>query len=159
MPVNKLKTLYFSVLLAFMSLLLPWSQTALLVRPDFMLLVLIFWLIRAPTLCNVGTAWMLGLLVDLAAGMVFGQYALAYTVTAFFAVTYQRRLVLFTGVQQLLYVFSLLLISQVMLLIIKTFAGGQFIGWLYFLPSLSGVLLWLLAMGLGLNTGGRGRAN
>ena len=42
MPVNKLKTLYFSVLLAFMSLLLPWSQTALLVRPDFMLLVLIF---------------------------------------------------------------------------------------------------------------------
>jgi rod shape-determining protein MreD len=83
MPVNKLKTLYFSVLLAFMSLLLPWSQTALLVRPDFMLLVLIFWLIRAPNLCNVGTAWMLGLLVDLAAGMVFGQYALAYTVTAF----------------------------------------------------------------------------
>lgn len=159
MPINKLKTLYFWVLLAFMSLLLPWSQAALIVRPDFMLLVLIFWLIRAPNLCNVGTAWMLGLLVDLAAGMVFGQYALAYTVTAFFAVTYQRRLVLFTGVQQLLYVFSLLLISQVMLLIIKTFAGGHFIGWMYFLPSLSGLLVWLVTMGLGLNTGGRGRAN
>ncbi len=159
MPANKLKTLYFSVLLAFMSLLLPWSQAALVLRPDFMLLVLIFWLIRAPNLCNVGTAWMLGLLVDLAAGMVFGQYALAYTVTAFFAVTYQRRLVLFTGMQQLLYVFSLLLVSQLMLLMIQTFAGWQFTGWFYFLPSLSGVLLWWVAMGLGLNTGGRGRAN
>ncbi len=159
MPVNKLKTLYFSVLLAFMSLLLPWSQAALLGRPDFVLLVLIFWLIRAPNLCNVGTAWMLGLLVDLAAGMVFGQYALAYTVTAFFAVTYQRRLVLFTGLQQLLYVFSLLLVSQIVLLIIKTFAGEQFIGWLYFLPSLTGVLLWAMAVALGLNTGGRGRAH
>ncbi|MBZ4201462.1 MAG: rod shape-determining protein MreD [Methylotenera sp.] len=159
MPVNKLKTMYFSVLLAFMSLLLPWSQAALVVRPDFMLLVLIFWLIRAPNLCNVGAAWMLGLLVDLAAGMVFGQYALAYTVTAFLAVTYQRRLVLFTGMQQLLYVFSLLMVAQLMLLIIKTFAGWQFSGWSYFLPSLSGVLLWWLAMGLGLNTGGRGRAN
>lgn len=159
MPASKLKTLYFSVLLAFMSLLLPWSQAALVLRPDFMLLVLIFWLIRAPNLCNVGTAWMLGLLVDLAAGMVFGQYALAYTVTAFFAVTYQRRLVLFTGMQQLLYVFSLLLVSQLMLLMIQTFAGWQFTGWFYFFPSLSGVLLWWVAMGLGLNTGGRGRAN
>ncbi len=155
MPVNKLQSLYLSVLLAFMSLLLPWSQAVLTVRPDFMLLVLIFWLIRAPNLCNVGTAWMLGLWLDLVAGTVFGQYALAYTVTAFFAVTYQRRLVLFTGMQQLLYVFSLLLISQLMLLIVNTFAGGHFIGWLYFIPSLTGVLLWFVAVALGLNTGGR----
>jgi len=30
---------------------------------------------------------------------------------------------------------------------------------MYFLPSLSGLLVWLVTMGLGLNTGGRGRAN
>lgn len=156
---SKLKFVYLSLIVAFICLLLPWSGFTLKLRPDFMLLVIIFWLIRAPNLCNVGTAWFVGLFVDLATGGIFGQYALAYTVTAFLAVSYQRRLVLFNGTQQLFYVFLLLLTSQTILLILKTFAGAQFIGWTYFLPSISGVLFWLMAVILGLNTGGRARGN
>ena len=121
------------------------------------MLVIIFWLIRAPNLCNVGTAWFLGLFVDLATGGIFGQFALAYTITAFFAVTYQRRLVLFNHTQQLFYVFLLLMISQIVLLIIKTFSGADALGWSYFLPSIVGVLLWRVAVIFGLNTGGRSR--
>lgn len=122
-----------------------------------MLLVIIFWLIRAPNLCNVGTAWFIGLFVDLATGGIFGQYALAYTVAAFFAVIYQRRLVLFNGTQQAFYVFLLLIISQVILLILKTFSGAESLGWSYFLPSIIGVLMWQVAVIFGLNTGERSR--
>ena len=157
MPPSKLKTLYLSLILAFVFLLLPWSGFALKIRPDFILLVIIFWLIRAPNLCNVGTAWFLGLFVDLATGGIFGQFALAYTITAFFAVTYQRRLVLFNHTQQLFYVFLLLMISQIVLLIIKTFSGADALGWSYFLPSIIGVILWRVAVIFGLNTGGRSR--
>ena len=157
MPKSNLKTVYFSLLLAFICLLFPWSGFALKLRPDFLLLVIIFWLMRAPSLCNVGTAWVAGLLVDLATGGIFGQYALAYTVTAFFAVVYQRRLVLFNHTQQLLYVFLLLIISQITLLILKVFAGAEIWGWTYFLPSLTGTLLWRIAVAIGLNTGGRAR--
>lgn len=157
MPANKLKSIYLSLLLAFVFILLPWSGLALNIRPDFLLLVIIYWLIRAPNLCNVGTAWFVGLFADLATGGIFGQYALAYTITAFFAVTYQRRLVLFNHTQQLFYVFLLLLISQVVLLILKIFSGADLIGWAYFLPSLSGILLWRIAVIFGLNTGGRSR--
>jgi rod shape-determining protein MreD len=157
MPPSKLKTLYLSLVLAFIFLLLPWSGFALKIRPDFILLVIIFWLIRAPNLCNVGTAWFLGLFVDLATGGIFGQFALAYTITAFFAVTYQRRLVLFNHTQQLFYVFLLLMISQIVLLIIKTFSGADALGWSYFLPSFVGILLWRVAVTFGLNTGGRSR--
>ena len=157
MYMNNFKSVYLSLILALILLLLPWSGFALTVRPDFMLLLIIFWLIRAPNLCNVGTAWFVGLFVDLATGGVFGQYALAYTITAFFAVTYQKRLVLFNRTQQLFYVFLLLFISQIILLIIKTFAGGQLIGWTYFIPSLTGVLLWLIAGIFGLDVGGHRR--
>ena len=157
MPKNNLKTVYFSLLLALICLLFPWSGFALKLRPDFLLLVIIFWLMRAPSLCNVGTAWVAGLLVDLASGGIFGQYALAYTVTAFFAVVYQRRLVLFNHTQQLLYVFLLLIISQITLLILKVFSGAEIWGWTYFLPSLTGTLLWRIAVAIGLNTGGRAR--
>ncbi len=154
---SKLKSIYLSLILAFICLLLPWSGLTLQLRPDFLLLVIIYWLIRAPNLCNVGTAWFVGLFVDLATGGTFGQYALAYTITAFFAVIYQRRLVLFNGTQQLFYVFLLLIISQVILLILKTFAGAQLLGWAYFLPSVTGVLLWRIAVTFGLKTGGRSR--
>ena len=155
---SNLKSVYLSLILAFICLLLPWSGLALQARPDFLLLVIIFWLIRAPNLCNIGTAWFVGLFVDLATGGTFGQYALAYTVTAFFAVIYQRRLVLFNGTQQLFYVFLLLITAQIILLILKTFAGAQSLGWAYFLPSITGVLLWKIAVMFGLNTGGRTRA-
>ncbi len=155
---SNLKSVYVSLILAFICLLLPWSGVVLQARPDFLLLVIIFWLIRAPNLCNIGTAWFVGLFADLATGGTFGQYALAYTVTAFFAVIYQRRLVLFNGTQQLFYVFLLLITAQIILLILKTFAGALSLGWAYFLPSITGVLLWKIAMIFGLNTGGRARA-
>lgn len=154
---SKLQSIYLSLVLAFICLLLPWSGLALQLRPDFLLLVIIYWLIRAPNLCNIGTAWFVGLFVDLATGGTFGQYALAYTITAFFAIIYQRRLVLFNGTQQLFYVFLLLITSQVILLILKTFAGAHLLGWAYFLPSVTGILLWRIAVMFGLKTGGRSR--
>ncbi len=154
---SKLKSLYLSFALAFLCLFIPWSGVALKVRPDFVLLVIIFWLIRAPNLCNVGTAWFLGIFVDLANGGIFGQYALAYTITAFFAVTYQRRLVLFSLTQQLFYVLLLLIIAQMIMLILKVFSGADNVTWDYFLPSLTGIFLWQAAFFIHLNAGSRAR--
>lgn len=142
-PVS-LKDIYLTLIVAFMLYLLPWAGFGLLIRPDFVLLALLYWMLRAPHLCNVGTAWMMGLLIDVASGSFFGQYALAYSVTAYFALYYQRRLVLFSAWQQAGYVMLLLLVSQIVLLVIKLMAGNALPGWSYFLSSLSGVLLWQL---------------
>jgi rod shape-determining protein MreD len=147
MQATSLKTVYFSMLLAIVLQLLPWAGAGLLLRPDFLLLVLIYWLLRAPHICNIGTAWIAGLIIDLANGGLFGQHALAYTVMAYFALAYQRRLALFKPWQQVGYVFVLLLLTQVTLLILKLFAGGESPGWYYFLPSISGILLWLVVTG------------
>ncbi len=129
------------MLLALLCQLLPWAGFGLIVRPDFMLLVVLYWLLRAPRLCNIGTAWAAGLAVDLASGGIFGQNAMAYALTAYFAVLYQRRLALFNIWQQASYVFALLLLAQITLLVLKLFAGGEAPGWDYFLPSISGILL------------------
>ncbi len=134
------------MLLALLCQLLPWAGFGLIVRPDFMLLVVLYWLLRAPRLCNIGTAWAAGLAVDLASGGIFGQNAMAYALTAYFAVLYQRRLVLFNIWQQASYVFALLLLAQTTLLVLKLFAGGEAPGWDYFLPSISGILLWQLVI-------------
>ena len=140
----KLRTIYFSMLAGLLLQLLPWSGIALVAHPDFILLVVLFWLIRTPHLCNIGTAWFAGLVVDLITGGIFGQNALAYAISAFFAVSYQRRLALFNVWQQAAYVFVLLILTQITLLILKLFSGGEAPSWSYFLPSITGILLWQL---------------
>ncbi|MBM3351195.1 MAG: rod shape-determining protein MreD [Betaproteobacteria bacterium] len=152
MAKSSLYSVYLTIMVAFLCILLPWSGYGLKLRPDFVLLLLIFWMLRAPHLCNIGTAWFVGLWMDLATGGVFGQYALAYTITAFIAIMYQRRLALFNATQQLLYVLMLLVIAQLILLILKTFSGVEVDGWSFFLPSITGVMLWQLAVALGLKT-------
>lgn len=146
MRLNQHRMVYLSLVAALIMQLLPWSGVWIQIKPDFVLLVLLYWMLRAPHLCNIGTAWVAGLLIDLANGNLFGQNALAYVVTAFLAVVYQRRLILFTVLQQSSYVFLLLLVNQLTLLLLKLFTGGQELSWLYFVSCLSSLLLWHLVV-------------
>jgi rod shape-determining protein MreD len=146
MRLNQHRMVYLSLVAALIMQLLPWSGVWIQIKPDFVLLVLLYWMLRAPHLCNIGTAWVAGLLIDLANGNLFGQNALAYVVTAFLAVVYQRRLILFTVLQQSSYVLLLLLVNQLTLLLLKLFTGGQEVSWLYFVSCLSSLLLWHLVV-------------
>lgn len=138
--------IYLTLFVGMMLYLLPWAGFGLLVRPDFVLLVMLYWLMRAPHLCNIGTAWLMGMLVDLVGGDFLGQHALAYVISAFIATSYLRRATLFNRWQQAAYVFLLLLVSQIVLLVLKLFGGGALPGWSYFLSSISGILLWQLVI-------------
>ena len=146
MPIISLKHVYGSMLLALLLQLLPWEGLALQWRPDFLLLTVIYWMLRAPHLCHIGTAWFTGLLIDLASGGLFGQHALAYALTGFFAVSHQRRLALFNIWQQAAYVFFLLLLAQSAVLVLKLFGGDQFPGWHFYQHSISGILLWIIVI-------------
>ncbi len=145
MPFNR-RRVYFSLLAGLFLQLLPWPSLLLHIKPDFLLLVLLFWLLRAPNICNIGLAWIAGIFMDLVNGDLFGQNALAYSLTAFFALMYQRRLILFTVLQQSGYVFLLLFLNQFILLLLKSFSGSDYFGWSYFVPSLTGILLWHLVL-------------
>lgn len=142
MPNLNRRRVYFSLVAALILQLLPFSGTLLQIKPDFLLLALLFWLLRAPSICNIGMAWSAGILMDLVTGDLFGQNALAYAITAFLAVMYQRRLILFTTLQQSVYVFLLLFVNQVILLLLKSFSGSEYFGWTYFVPSFTGIMLW-----------------
>lgn len=146
MKINRHRMVYLTLLAALVLQLLPWSGFLMQIKPDFVLLVLLYWMLRAPQLCNIGTAWTAGLMIDLVNGDVFGQNALAYAITAFLAVAYQRRLILFTVLQQSGYVFLLLLVNQITLLLLKLFAGSQQVGWVYFVSCFTGILLWHLVV-------------
>lgn len=141
---TSLISVYLTLLIALLCQLFPWVGQGIILRPDFMLVVLLYWLLRAPNLCNVGTAWFAGLLVDLATGSLLGQHALSFCFTAYVALSYQRRLVLFNKGQLLGYVFVMLLVERIVILLLKLFAGNENPGLHYFWPILTGLLLWQL---------------
>lgn len=125
--------------------LLPWQGELLLLRPDFVLLMLLYWTIRQPLRVGMGAAWGLGLVMDVADGALLGQFALAYTVSTYGALILHRRIQSFSLWPQALHVLLLLLLAQVLALLVHLLAGQAFIGFRYFLASLVGALFWPLA--------------
>lgn len=131
-----------SLFAALMMDLLPWQGVALLARPDFVLLLLLYWVIHQPLRIGMAAAWGLGIIMDVADGALLGQYALSYTVTIFLALILHRRIQAFGLWPQALHVGVLLLASQLLTLLAHLASGASFIGWGYFLATISGTLLW-----------------
>jgi rod shape-determining protein MreD len=141
LPVKPLY-LVITLLVGLMINLLPFTGWALALRPDFVALVLLYWGLHQPHRIGFLPAWLLGLAMDVADGSLFGQHALAYAVMMYAAIALHRRVAMFGIRQQMLHVLPILLVMQLMILAIRHAAGGLFPGWWYFLPSITGAILW-----------------
>ncbi|HKB82232.1 MAG TPA: rod shape-determining protein MreD [Burkholderiales bacterium] len=138
------RPLYIAITLfvALMINLLPLTGWVLVLRPDFVALVLLYWGINQPRKIGFLPAWLLGLAMDVADGSLFGQHALAYSVMMFTAIALHRRVSMFDKRHQILHLLPILLIMQLIVLGVRDAAGGQFPGWWYFISSVTGALLW-----------------
>jgi rod shape-determining protein MreD len=131
-----------TLMVAFLGNLLPLSGVALVVKPDFLALVLLYWCIREPRMISVGIAWCLGLLMDVADGTVLGQHALAYAVLAYAAEYFRRRVLRFPLWQQAAQVAVLLLFCAGLVLLLRVMGGAPLPRWTYAVGPLTGALLW-----------------
>ena len=132
----------FTLVMALLINLLPWAGWGLWVRPDFVALVLLYWCIDQPRKIGFSVAWVLGLLMDVADGSLFGQHALAYTIVAYAGIVLHRRVQRFSTMPQALHVAPLLLLNDAIVLLVRLAAGSDFPGYWYFFGSLIGGLMW-----------------
>ena len=116
----------------------------LLLKPDFLALVLLYWCIQEPRLISVGIAWCVGLLMDVSDATVFGQHALAYAVLAYAAEYFRRRVLRFPLWQQAAQVAVLLFGCSALVLVIRVVGGAPPPRWTYAVGPLVGALLWPL---------------
>ena len=115
---------------------------AQLLRPDLLALSLIYWVVYHPRRLGFLPAWLLGLVMDVANGTLFGQHALAYAVLMYLSILLHRRIVMFGMIQQMLHVLAILMVAQAVMLVVRMAAGDVFPGIAYFVPSVFGALLW-----------------
>lgn len=120
----------------------PWPDAARWLVPDFTLMVLLYWSIRAPRLAGLGTACLLGLVVDVERGLHLGLNALAYCAAAFLVLMLQRRLENFDVPRQNLQLAPALLGKEALVLALGLLFGHGEADWRWLASGAVSVALW-----------------
>ncbi len=76
-------------------------------RPEWMVMALIYWCLALPSRVSVGYGWIAGLFLDVARDSLLGQHALAMSVVAYLTITLHQRIRNFPVGQQAGVVFGL----------------------------------------------------
>jgi rod shape-determining protein MreD len=113
--------------------------------PDFLAVVLVFWVVHQPQRVGIGVAFVFGLLMDVHQGALLGQNAMAYAVLSFFAISMHRRLLWFPVLSQTLQVLPLFAAAHLVEISLRMLVGGAFPGWSLLLSPLLEAALWPVA--------------
>lgn len=137
---------YWVILASFLAALvlavLPLPQWLLWGRPEWVALVLIYWVIALPERVGIFTGLLLGVMLDVVEGAVMGQNALALAFTALLASMLYQRLRVFNLWQQAAIVFVLVGINQLLCQWVQNLEGAGARSLLFLLPAASSAMLW-----------------
>jgi len=111
-------------------------------RPDWLALLVIFWTMQLPRTWSVGSAWIVGLILDVSYGTLLGQHALAMCAIVFVTVRFHLLMRVFPLSQLTATVFALLALYQFLLFWINGVAGVSAPTVTYWAPVVTGTLIW-----------------
>ncbi|MDO9371227.1 MAG: rod shape-determining protein MreD [Gammaproteobacteria bacterium] len=131
-----------TLLAAFVLTLFPLPAWASLLRPEWVMLALIYWCLALPDRIGIGAAWGMGLLLDAASGTLLGQHALAFALVAYITLKLYARIRRSPLWQQALIVLALVFIEQMLVLWITGIIGQLPWRWGYLLPTFTSMLVW-----------------
>jgi rod shape-determining protein MreD len=129
-------------LIGLMLTIMPLPGSAEAFRPDWLALLVIFWTMQLPRTWSVGTAWIVGIVLDVSQGTLLGQHALALCFVAFITVRFHLLMRVFPMPQLTATVFPILAIYQFLLFWINGVAGVDAPSITYWGPVISGTVLW-----------------
>ena len=137
-----------SSLVALALAVLPLPQALEAFRPDFLVLVVLYWSIESPRAGGLTLAFMAGLALDVIQGVVLGQHALALTLMAAWATNLRLRIRVFSVLSQCLTIFALLTAYQFVLFWVDGATGNPVTTFGRWLAPVIGAILWPVIMGI-----------
>ena len=131
-------TLFVALLLG----LLPLPAVVAPLRPYWLALVLTYWLLEDHERVGLVTAFVLGLVADIAFGSLLGEHALRLTVLTFILQRFRPQLRFFPMAQQAFAIGGLLLNDLVIATAIHFVIGRPLDGWMHWWTPVIGAALW-----------------
>ncbi len=139
---NRRLPVIITLLVGLMLSIVPLAETIEPYRPDWLALLLIFWAMQLPRGWSVGTAWIIGIVLDVAYGTLLGQHALALSVIVFITVRFHLLMRVFPLSQLTATIFALLALYQFILFWINGVASVTAPSNTYWAPVITGTLVW-----------------
>ena len=134
--------IFASFVVALMLTIIPLPDWLSLARPEWLVMVLIYWCMALPERVGVGIGWVAGLMLDVTQGTLLGQHALGMAVVAFLTLKLHQRIRVFPRLQQALTVFMLVTVYAILMLWIRGMTGTAPKVWIYLIPTLTTAILW-----------------
>lgn len=131
-----------TLIVGLMLTIMPLPESAEAFRPDWLALLLIFWSMQLPRTWSVGSAWMVGIVLDVSYGTLLGQHALALSVIVFVTVRFHLLMRVFPLLQLGATIFALLALYQFILFWINGVAGVSAPPINYWAPVITGTIVW-----------------
>jgi len=111
-------------------------------RPEWVALVLIFWVLMLPHRVGMGTAFVVGIVLDLIKGSVLGLSALSLVTIAYVTHLLHQRILMYPIWQQGFLVLVLIGINQLIFHWMQVLVGMTGNNLLFLLPSVVSALFW-----------------
>ncbi|MCB1828178.1 MAG: rod shape-determining protein MreD [Coxiellaceae bacterium] len=131
-----------SFLVGMMLQVMPLPDWAVWARPEWVFLILIFWVVSQPQRMGLVVAFVVGLVMDLLTGTLFGLHAFAYTFVLYLTSTLHPKLRFFPLWQQLGIIFLLTLLELALQCWVLEILGASPDSWGYWVPALTSIFIW-----------------
>ncbi len=123
-------------------MILPLPDPVQFYRPHWVALILIYWNMALPRRVGPWIAFFSGIVVDTSQGTLIGQHALALVIIIYINQNFHQRIRVMSLVQQAIYVFGLLVISQVIIVWVEGIMGRPPPLLAFFGAPFIGMLIW-----------------
>lgn len=134
--------LWIALALAGVLTLVPLPDVLEPLRPYWIGLVMIYWAMEVPDPIHLGSAFLLGLLLDLLTASLMGLHALSLVVLVYLVRRFRARIRFFPPWQQALAVLALLVNDRIIQLWALLLLGEPLPTWRYWLAPLVGMAVW-----------------
>ena len=135
--------IFINFFVVFILAIIPFPNgIELYVMPDFLILLIIYWVMRQPESLPLWLFFVLGLLVDIIALHRLGVHALLFTLVSYVLHLTPRKMSISSMEKQTLTVFLILFGIRLLKATIDWYISGHFPTALYFFPVFTTTLLW-----------------
>jgi rod shape-determining protein MreD len=141
-PAQGRMVIFFTLVAALLLSILPlplWAQWG---RPEWVAMVLLYWVMALPERIGIGIAGMAGLALDIVEGAPLGQNMFALGVLTYLVLILYQRLRMYNPLQQSAVIFVLVGLNQLLCHWVQTLIGTPSPNLLFILPALVSAMIW-----------------
>lgn len=135
--------IFLSFFIAYLLAIVPFPDWAMHYRPEWVPMVLIYWVMALPYRVGIGSAWVAGLVLDILEGSTLGINAMTLVIIAYVVLSLHLRMRMFSRLQQSGLVLVLLGLNLVLCNWLQIITGQTVPSNLMFLmAALASAVIW-----------------